>query len=201
MIMSRLNLGWTPQFPSYEEVYPSQWANNSQVEERHRQIMQRIQNWPYDENNEVRPVITSNRRESSDWAEIQPNICLSVARFNFNCSVWPEDVTLGLPDDPLQHGLRDPQEQGHNRKSSIKIQFTSSKIFEVNKDWSLISIILFLFLGQKCHKNWRTKSFWKLQCCSPSQGNSGRSTSCTWCEVWGEGKLTSNYLNLHSTIK
>ena len=52
-IMSRLNLGWTPQFPSYEEVFPSQWANNSQVESRHKQIMQRIQNWPYDQNNEV----------------------------------------------------------------------------------------------------------------------------------------------------
>ena len=53
LIMSRLNLGWTPQFPSYEEVFPSQWANNSQVETRHKQIMQRIQNWPYDHNNEV----------------------------------------------------------------------------------------------------------------------------------------------------
>ena len=53
LIMSRLNLGWTPQFPSYEEVFPSQWANNSQVEERHKQIMQRIQNWPCDHNNEV----------------------------------------------------------------------------------------------------------------------------------------------------
>jgi len=51
-IMSRLNLGWTPQFPSYEEVFPSQWANNSQVEARHRQIMERIQNWPYDQDNE-----------------------------------------------------------------------------------------------------------------------------------------------------
>merc|ERR1711874_421402 len=46
------NLGWTPQFPSYEEVFPSQWAKNSQVETRHKQIMQRIQNWPYDQNNE-----------------------------------------------------------------------------------------------------------------------------------------------------
>ena len=54
MIMSRLNLGWTPQFPSYEEVFPSQWANNSQVESRHKKIVQTIQNWPYDQNNEVR---------------------------------------------------------------------------------------------------------------------------------------------------
>ena len=53
LIMSRLNLGWTPQFPSYEEVFPSQWANNTEVETRHKQIMQRIQNWPYDHNNEV----------------------------------------------------------------------------------------------------------------------------------------------------
>ena len=53
LIMSRLNLGWTPQFPSYEEVFPSQWANNSQVESRHKQIVQTIQNWPYDQNNEV----------------------------------------------------------------------------------------------------------------------------------------------------
>ena len=53
LIMSRLNLGWTPQFPTYEEVFPSQWANNSQVEDRHRRITQRIQKWPYDEDNEV----------------------------------------------------------------------------------------------------------------------------------------------------
>ena len=52
-IMSRLNLGLTPQFPSDDEVFPSQWANNSQVEDRHRQIMKRIQNWPYDQDNEV----------------------------------------------------------------------------------------------------------------------------------------------------
>ena len=75
LIMSRLNLGWTPTFPSYEEVFPSQWANNQEVELRHREIMQRIQNWPYDGNNEVRSLITSSRRESSGW------IYLSVLHF------------------------------------------------------------------------------------------------------------------------
>ena len=60
LIMSRLNLGWTPQFPSYEEVFPSQWANNTQVETRHKQIMQRIQNWPCDHNNEVASLSISH---------------------------------------------------------------------------------------------------------------------------------------------
>ena len=70
MIMSRLNLGWTPQFPSYEEVFPSQWANNSQVETRHKQIMQRIQNWPYDQNNEV-PSLS-----------LSPSLSVSIFLFN-----------------------------------------------------------------------------------------------------------------------
>ena len=68
LIMSRLNLGWTPQFPSYEEVFPSQWANNSQVESRHKQIMQRIQNWPYDQNNEVPALSLSH--------SLSPSFCL-----------------------------------------------------------------------------------------------------------------------------
>ena len=123
LIMSRLNLGWTPTFPSYEEVFPSQWANNQEVELRHREIMQRIQNWPYDGNNEVRSLITSitAERASSRY------ICLF---FTLYFSVRSEDAAPGLSHDPLQHGLRDPQEEGDSRESSIEIQFTSSEILE-----------------------------------------------------------------------
>lgn len=98
LIMSRLNLGWTPTFPSYEEVFPSQWANNQEVELRHREIMQRIQNWPYDGNNEVRSLITSNRRESQLWLDI--SVC---EVFILHFAVRSEDAAPGLSHDPLQH--------------------------------------------------------------------------------------------------
>ena len=167
LIMSRLNLGWTPQFPTYEEVFPSQWANNSQVEDRHRRITQRIQKWPYDEDNEVIIILL---------------VIIIIINY-FWLLVWPKNVADGLPDASLQYGLWKPEEQRHDRKSSIEIQFTSSTIFKVSRCSKRFCFCLHLTLGRKCLKKWPTKSFWKLRCCFPSQGNFGKWISCTWCEV------------------
>ena len=52
-MMSRLNLSETPKFPTYQEIFPEKWANNSQVEQRHMDIMRRLQSWPKKEDNEV----------------------------------------------------------------------------------------------------------------------------------------------------
>jgi len=53
-IMSRLSLkDTTPTFPTYQEIFPEKWANDRKVEERHLEIMRRIQSWPKDENNEI----------------------------------------------------------------------------------------------------------------------------------------------------
>ena len=89
MIMSRLNLGWTPQFPSYEEVFPSQWANNSQVESRHKQIVRRIQNWPYDQNNEV--IMSS----------LSPLISIFIFQFNYKYIIPRNLVSSRLSDRPF----------------------------------------------------------------------------------------------------
>jgi len=52
-MMSRLNLSETPKFPTYQEIFPEKWANNSQVEQRHMDIMRRLQSWPKKEDNEL----------------------------------------------------------------------------------------------------------------------------------------------------
>eukprot|EP00092_Neocalanus_flemingeri_P003211 GFUD01003433.1.p1 GENE.GFUD01003433.1~~GFUD01003433.1.p1 ORF type:complete len:764 (+),score=132.24 GFUD01003433.1:47-2338(+) len=52
-IMSRLDLSDTPRFPTYQEIYHKNWANDSKVEERHMEIMNRIQSWPKNEYNEL----------------------------------------------------------------------------------------------------------------------------------------------------
>lgn len=51
--MSRLNLSDIPQFPTYHQIFPEKWANDSQVERKHEEIMRRIQSWPKKEDNEL----------------------------------------------------------------------------------------------------------------------------------------------------
>lgn len=52
-MMSRLNLDDIPEFPTYQQIFPEKWANDSQVEQRHEEIMSRIQSWPKKEDNEL----------------------------------------------------------------------------------------------------------------------------------------------------
>merc|ERR1719369_862050 len=52
-MMSRLNLSEMPSFPTYQEIFPHKWANNSQVELRHMEIIRRLQSWPKTEDNEM----------------------------------------------------------------------------------------------------------------------------------------------------
>ena len=55
LVMSRLSLaeGVVPSLPTYQEIFPASWAGDSRVEQRHREIMQRIQAWPKDQHNQV----------------------------------------------------------------------------------------------------------------------------------------------------
>ena len=39
---------------SYDELYPQHWARNTKAEQRHRDIVTRITNWPKTGENEVR---------------------------------------------------------------------------------------------------------------------------------------------------
>jgi hypothetical protein len=41
------------QLPSYDDLYPKNWANNPAVEARHREIDKKIVAWPRDENNQI----------------------------------------------------------------------------------------------------------------------------------------------------
>ena len=52
MIISRLQMAWTPKFPTYHEVFPPGWTGEQEVENRHEQIMRKIQTWPFDESNQ-----------------------------------------------------------------------------------------------------------------------------------------------------
>jgi len=52
-MMSRLNLSEIPKFPTYQEIYPQKWANNEEVEQRHMEIIKRLQGWPRGDNNEL----------------------------------------------------------------------------------------------------------------------------------------------------
>jgi len=52
-MMSRLNLSEIPKFPTYQEIYPQKWANNDEVEQRHMEIIKRLQSWPRKDNNEL----------------------------------------------------------------------------------------------------------------------------------------------------
>jgi len=52
-MMSRLNLAEVPKFPSYQQIFPEKWANNKDVEQRHMEIINRIQNWPRSDTKEL----------------------------------------------------------------------------------------------------------------------------------------------------
>ena len=56
-MMSRLNLSEIPKFPTYQEIYPQKWANNEEVEQRHMEIIKRLQGWPRGDNNEVLSLV------------------------------------------------------------------------------------------------------------------------------------------------
>ena len=49
-VMSKLHMGYSPQFPTYKELFPHGWTRvDTSAETRHEQIMRQIQSWPFDE--------------------------------------------------------------------------------------------------------------------------------------------------------
>ena len=35
-----------PRMPAYDDLYPKNWANNDDLERRHRELMRKIKLWP-----------------------------------------------------------------------------------------------------------------------------------------------------------
>ena len=52
-MISKLPTKIGPTLFSYDELYPENWANNKEMEERHREIIKKVQGWPTNEKNEV----------------------------------------------------------------------------------------------------------------------------------------------------
>ena len=53
-LLSRLDLSKEAadtRMPAYEELYPDRWAGDRQAEERHRDAVYKIVNWPTDDKN------------------------------------------------------------------------------------------------------------------------------------------------------
>eukprot|EP00092_Neocalanus_flemingeri_P014548 GFUD01015697.1.p1 GENE.GFUD01015697.1~~GFUD01015697.1.p1 ORF type:complete len:606 (+),score=152.84 GFUD01015697.1:2-1819(+) len=50
-LTSKLSVGASLACPNYEDLYPAHWANNKEVEDRHKEIIRKIQIWPTDEKN------------------------------------------------------------------------------------------------------------------------------------------------------
>ena len=42
-----------PSMPAYDDLYPEHWANNDDLERRHRDLMLKIKKWPLNDKNEV----------------------------------------------------------------------------------------------------------------------------------------------------
>ena len=42
-----------PRMPAYDDLYPEHWANNDNLERRHRELMLKIKKWPMNDKNEV----------------------------------------------------------------------------------------------------------------------------------------------------
>jgi len=41
-----------PSMPAYDDLYPEHWANNDELERRHRDLMLKIKMWPINDKNE-----------------------------------------------------------------------------------------------------------------------------------------------------
>jgi hypothetical protein len=52
-IISKLPATRGHKAPSYDALYPEHWANDKEVEDRHRDIVRKLQTWPIDEGNKV----------------------------------------------------------------------------------------------------------------------------------------------------
>ena len=42
-----------PRMPAYDDLYPEHWANDDDLEMRHRELMLKIKKWPINDKNEV----------------------------------------------------------------------------------------------------------------------------------------------------
>ena len=57
-ILTKIKVGspFSPQFPTYQEMFPRGWTRESEtrdVETRHEQIIDKIQTWPKDDNGQL----------------------------------------------------------------------------------------------------------------------------------------------------
>lgn len=52
-IITKLPVKISPTILSYEELYPDNWANNKEKEDRHRELVKKLQRWPTDEKNQL----------------------------------------------------------------------------------------------------------------------------------------------------
>ena len=52
--LSNLSINIGPTVLSYDELYPTNWANNAEFEERHKNIFEKIKSWPRDKHGKVR---------------------------------------------------------------------------------------------------------------------------------------------------
>ena len=52
-LFSKLEVGQGLSMPTYDDLYPEHWANDKEVEDRHKEISRRIQRWPTDADNKV----------------------------------------------------------------------------------------------------------------------------------------------------
>ena len=50
-----------PTMPAYEDLYPEHWANNDELERRHRDLMLKIKLWPINDKNEVEQEINLDK--------------------------------------------------------------------------------------------------------------------------------------------
>ena len=55
-MISNLPVKIGPTILSYEELYPDNWANNKEIEDRHREPVKKLQRWPNDEKNQVSAI-------------------------------------------------------------------------------------------------------------------------------------------------
>ena len=57
-MLDNLNLKESiPSMPSYSDLYPSHWADDPAMEEKHLQLITKIKTWPMNEKKEVRHSI------------------------------------------------------------------------------------------------------------------------------------------------
>jgi len=66
-----------PRMPAYDDLYPKNWANNDDLERRHRELMRKIKLWP---------IITINDKNEV-WQETDFKKIFDQLFFQFDCNL------------------------------------------------------------------------------------------------------------------